>query len=62
MTTLFGADLALFSIAGCFVGSWLDDLLEGEGIWLGVTVFCFLMLGSLSVYILFLKILESWHE
>ncbi|CAI6081125.1 hypothetical protein PAECIP112173_03116 [Paenibacillus sp. JJ-100] len=62
LVTAFGIEIALLAVAGYYAGSWLDQTIGGNGIWIAVSVLFFIAAGGVSIYFIAKKFMGENDE
>ncbi|GIO67537.1 AtpZ/AtpI family protein [Paenibacillus sp. JTLBN-2024] len=62
LASAIGIDLAACTLGGFYLGSWLDKILGGPGLWIAFGVLFGLLIGGVSVFIITKAVLGESDE
>lgn len=52
LVSAIGIDLAACTLGGFYLGSWLDKIWGGSGLWIAFSVLLGLLIGGVSVFMI----------
>ncbi|MDO7906518.1 AtpZ/AtpI family protein [Paenibacillus sp. JX-17] len=62
LVSAIGVNLAVCTLGGFYLGTWLDKVLGGKGLWIAVSVFLGLAVGGMGIAAVIRKVMRDNDE